>query len=474
MFYGYNISFSIAAIIVISILLTVISLQYSSTNLVNNRYKFFLISAFVMIALDVFTVFTNGIAKDMPSIVSQILNGLYFFSGGTVAILYLYYVISVAFKDTKKESRKKLYLANLIILGIFAITLVINNWLGFYYYIDPDKGYSHGPVYILVNLVTIIYVIESLIIMIIKRKRFNARQMISTILFYTSFFLSFALQLIFFKDILLSDLGVAIGALFVFFSIETPDYMKLMQTLNELNELKASLEIQVENRTHELDEEKRSYEELTLETLSSLASVIDAKDHYTNGHSFRVAAYSKGIAEQLGLSYQECEQIYFAGLIHDVGKIGINEAILTKPGKLDEKEYAIIKSHSVLGGDILRGIKEFPVFEHVARSHHERYDGKGYPDKLEGERIPLQARIVAVADTFDAMTSNRSYRNALDDDTALNELIDNKGSQFDPKIVNAFLKLCSTFDDSIRNHIDELSQGIDTNKPIKEVLNNEI
>lgn len=469
MFYGYNISFSIAALIVITILLTVISIQYSSTNLVSKRYKFFLISAFVMVSLDILTVYTNAVAKDISVIFAQILNGIYFFSGGVVAILYLYYVVSVAFVDTSKKVRKMIYLANVIVLAIFALTLFLNNWLGFYYYFDNNYVYSHGPVYILVNFVTIIYVIETVVIMIIKRKRFNIRQMISTILFYTSFFASFALQLAFFNDVLLSDLGVALGALIVLFSIETPDYIKLMYTLNELNELKASLEIQVENRTHELDEEKKSYEELTLETLSSLASVIDAKDHYTNGHSFRVAAYSKGIAEKLGLSYQECEQIYFAGLIHDVGKIGINEAILTKPGKLDDKEYAIIKSHSILGGDILKGIKEFPVFENVARSHHERYDGTGYPDKLEGENIPLPARIVAVADTFDAMTSDRSYRMALDDEVAIKELIDNKGSQFDPFIVDAFIKLYNSFDDSIRNHIDDISQGIDTSKPLSSI-----
>ena len=238
--------------------------------------------------------------------------------------------------------------------------------------------------------------------------------------------------------------------------------------MQELNELKASLEIQVENRTHELDKEKKSYEELTLETLASLANVIDAKDHYTNGHSFRVAAYSKGIAEELGLSRQECEQIYFAGLIHDVGKIGINEAILTKPGKLDPREYEIIKAHPALGGDILKGIKEFPIFEAVARSHHERYDGGGYPDKLGGFDIPLEARIVAVADAYDAMTSDRSYRKALSDEAAIKELKRCRGSQFDPAPLDAFLALIEKYDDSIKNHIDELARDIDKRNTLGE------
>ena len=455
-FYGYNISFSVVALIVMTILLAIISVQYSSTNLVSKRFKFFLISGFVMIALDIFTVFTNGEAKHFPVFISMILNGIYFFSGGVVGIFFLYYIVSVAFKNASEKTKKMLYIVNLAVLGIYALSLILNNWFGFYFYFDEALTYSSGPIYILVNLVTIIYVVETLVIMFIKRKEFNMRQMVSTMIFYAFFFASFIFQLTLFRSTLLSDLGVALGALIVFFSIESPDYIKLMATLNELNELKASLEIQVQMRTKELDEEKQSYEELTLDTLSSLAKVIDAKDHYTNGHSFRVAAYAHGLAKSLGMDAKELEQIYLAGLIHDVGKIGISEIILTKPGKLDFKEYEIIKSHSALGGDILKGIKRFKMFEEVARNHHERYDGNGYPDKLKGEEIPYAARIVMVCDAFDAMTSDRSYRKALSDKVAIQELIDNKGTQFDPALADAFVALCNSFSDSIRNHIDEL------------------
>ena len=457
---GYNISFSVGSIIIVAILLIVISLQYSSTNLVNRKYKLFLIADLAMIALDLVTVATNANASKFPFILSQILNGLYFFSGALVAILFLYYTVSVALVGTKSTFRKKLYIANLVILALYAVTLIVNNWTGFYFYFDQAGTYSHGPAYLLVNAIALLFVVESAVIVAIRWKKFNIRQLIAICLFYASFFITFLLQLFAFPDTLLSDFGTALGALLIFFSIETPDYIKLMATLNELNELKASLEIQVQNRTHELDKEKKSYEELTLETLSSLANVIDAKDHYTNGHSFRVAAYSKGIAEELGLSPTEVERIYFAGLIHDVGKIGINEAILTKPGKLSLEEYQAIQAHSSLGGDILKGIKQFPIFEEVARNHHERFDGRGYPDKLAGERIPFCARIVTVADTFDAMTSDRSYRKALSDEVAIKELIDYKGTQFDPQMVDAFLNLIKKYPDSIRNHIDELSQGV--------------
>lgn len=418
-----------------------------------------------MFALDLITVITNDYAKDIPHLLNMFLNGLYFFSGAVVAIFFLYYCISVAYGTSKSKSRKILSIASLSILGLYGIALLVNNFTGFFFYFDytKDFAYQTGPVYLLVNLLAVLFTIESIVLFIIKRKKFNQKQMVCTMLFFAAFFVAFILQLFIFKRVLLSDFGIAIGALVVFFSIETPDYIKLIRTLNELNELKASLEIQVENRTHELDLEKKSYEELTLETLSSLANVIDAKDHYTNGHSFRVAAYAKGIAEELGLSYQECEHIYFAGLIHDVGKIGIKEEILNKPGKLNDEEYDTIKSHSNLGGDILKGIKEFPIFEKVARNHHERYDGNGYPDKLNGEKIPFEARIVTIADTFDAMTSDRVYRKALSDQKAIDELKKYSGTQFDPKLVEVFLKLYKRYPDSIRNHIDDLSKDIREN-----------
>ena len=454
---NYNISYSIAAIVIGVVLLFIVAVNYSSTNLLSKRFKYFLIAALVMYSLNIATVFTNEYAKNIPMFLNMMFNGLFFFTGSVVAVLFLYYTVSIALKDTAPHKRKILYVANILPLLANFILLFVNNFTGIFFYFNEEFAYSHGPAYLFVNTLAIVYTIESAIIFVIKRKEFNFRQMLSTILFYCLFFGSFLVQLFVFPDILLSDFGVAIGSFIVFFSIETPDYVKLMATLQELNDLKASLEIQVKDRTNELATEKESYEKLTLETLSSLARVIDAKDHYTVGHSFRVAAYAKGMANELGFSKEQAEQIYFAGLIHDVGKIGISETILTKPGKLDPKEFEIIKSHPTLGGDILNGIYEFPIFASVARHHHERYDGTGYPDKLKGDDIPFEARVVAICDSFDAMTSDRSYRKALGDETAIKELIEGKGTQFDPKLVDVFLTLYKRFGDSIRNHVDEIA-----------------
>lgn len=452
---SYNVSYCVAAIIIDVLLIVAVLFHYSSTNLVNRRYRFFLYGSVAMFTLDLVTVFTIDNANSVPPWANVLLNSLYFASGALVGLLFLYYCTSLALKESAPTHRKLVYLINLIVLGVYVLVLVANAPLGFFFSFKPT--YTHGGAYLLVNLLALLYVIEAGILFIWKRRNFNKRQILTTALFFASFFVSFGLQLFVFKDVLLSSFGCALGSLMVFFSLETPDYVKLVATLEELNELKASLEIQVENRTNELHQEKKSYEELTVETLSTLADVIDAKDHYTNGHSFRVAAYSRAIALELGMSGDEAEKIYLAGLIHDVGKIGINETILAKPGKLTEEEFALIKAHSKLGGDILRGIKEFPIFEQVARSHHERYDGLGYPDKLKGEEIPYPARIVSVADTYDAMTSDRSYRKALKDEVALKELRDCSGTQFDPAIVAAFLALCAHYRDSIRGHVSELA-----------------
>ena len=177
------------------------------------------------------------------------------------------------------------------------------------------------------------------------------------------------------------------------------------------------------------------------QTSTALANAIDAKDKYTHGHSVRVAEYSRKIAELAGKNDEECNDIYYAALLHDVGKIGISEAIITKDGKLTDEEYETIKKHSELGSQVLKSITEYPNLSTVARYHHERYDGTGYPDGLKGEEIPEIARIVAVADAYDAMTSNRSYRDAIPQSVVREQFIMNSGTQFDPRFANLMLRL---------------------------------
>ena len=193
--------------------------------------------------------------------------------------------------------------------------------------------------------------------------------------------------------------------------------------------------------TNALLETQKVVKELSVEVMEALAHTIDAKDEYTKGHSIRVAKYSRMIANRMGLPEERCESIYYMGLLHDLGKIGVPNEIINKPGRLTEEEYDIIKTHPGMGSSILGEIKTRPDLVIGARWHHERYDGTGYPDHKKGEEIPLEARIIAVADTYDAMTSNRSYRHYLSQDRVREELEKNIGTQFDGKVARTMIAI---------------------------------
>ena len=178
---------------------------------------------------------------------------------------------------------------------------------------------------------------------------------------------------------------------------------------------------------------------LSVEVMEALAHTIDAKDKYTNGHSSRVAKYSRMIAERMGMKPEECENIYYMGLLHDIGKIGVPNEIINKPSRLTDSEYEVIKGHPGIGFSILKEIKSRSDLAYGALWHHERFDGKGYPEYKTGEEIPKEARIIAIADSYDAMTSNRSYRKYLPQDTVRAEIEKCAGTQFDPDVAKCML-----------------------------------
>ncbi|MBS7009860.1 HD domain-containing phosphohydrolase [Anaerostipes sp.] len=190
-----------------------------------------------------------------------------------------------------------------------------------------------------------------------------------------------------------------------------------------------------------LDEKTRQMETAYIQTMAALANTIDAKDPDTNGHSVRVAYYSGQIAHRLGYTAHDCENVYFIALLHDVGKIGVPDSILKKRDRLTPEEYEMMKSHTTVGAHILKDIKMLPGLCDGTLYHHERYDGNGYPHGLKGTDIPKIGRIISVADTYDAMTATRCYRKGMDPETALQELKNNRGTQFDPEIVDAFLEI---------------------------------
>lgn len=186
--------------------------------------------------------------------------------------------------------------------------------------------------------------------------------------------------------------------------------------------------------------------ELFYKTIKSIAFALDAKDKYTHGHSMRVTLYSLALAKQLNLPDELLEEIETAGLLHDIGKIAIPEKILLKPGKLTDEEFDIIKSHPELGEKLVYSINKLKLISNWLKSHHERYDGRGYPEGLVGEQIPISSRIIAIADTYDAMTSSRSYRTALAHEIAIAEVKRCAGTQFDPQLAELFVGISDEID----------------------------
>jgi putative two-component system response regulator len=244
-----------------------------------------------------------------------------------------------------------------------------------------------------------------------------------------------------------ADVEVAVSCL----AIGAMDYLTKPFHLEEVRARVAqALEkrrLVVENRGYqETLEEKvavqaRRLEELFLASVQSLAEALEVKDPYTRGHSVRVSHYSVMIARELGLDGELLRQIELGGHVHDIGKIGVREDVLNKPGKLTDAEYEHIMTHPVVGWRILAPLLgDTPVALNIVRSHHERFDGRGVPDRLAGEQIPFEARIAAVADSFDAMTSDRPYRpDGMSIEASVAELVRCSGTQFDPKIVTAMV-----------------------------------
>ena len=226
------------------------------------------------------------------------------------------------------------------------------------------------------------------------------------------------------------------------------------------------------------EEEHKNVDRLFTQTARALVNAIDAKDKYTHGHSARVAEYSKKIAELAGKSPRECEEIYYVALLHDVGKIGVPEKIINKDGKLTDEEYSAIKKHAEWGAQILQDITVYPYLSIGAHYHHERFDGRGYPQGLKGTDIPEVARIISVADAYDAMTSSRSYRDPIPQQKVREEFVECSGTQFDPKFANIMIHLIDedtkykmkekdvinqpTIDDVfvVGEHRDDVSTGI--------------
>lgn len=310
--------------------------------------------------------------------------------------------------------------------AVGALLLTLSQFTGLYYTFDENNNYQRADGFLISYLIPVCVLLLNLSV-VLKYFRQIGRLLRTSILLFSIVPLLAAIVQVFVYGVSLINISVV--------GMAVVTYVFSLLDLNETVDRANRRELDI------VREEQQNMHLMFEQTATALANAIDAKDKYTHGHSRRVAEYSVKIAKLAGKTDKECEEIYFAGLLHDVGKIGVKDSIINKDGKLTDEEYAAIKTHPVIGMQILSGISQSPYLSIGAHYHHERYDGRGYPEGLKGEDIPDIARIIAVADAYDAMTSKRSYRDTIPQQLVREEFVKGTGTQFDPNYAGMMLHL---------------------------------
>ncbi len=346
----------------------------------------------------------------------------------TLLVIYgfnMYLVDLYTHEGGMEKAPKRLALAKAgFVIG--ELLIIVSQFTGLYYTFDATNHYQRSHWFIICYVIPMAILCLQLSVVVQYRKKLSRTVVISLFLF-TIFPLVASLAQVFLYGISLTNITI-VGLAVVL-------YILALLDMNETVERANKLEIKY------LKEKNQEANIQFEQTVKALAHAIDAKDQYTHGHSSRVADYSRRIAERSGKSVEECQKIYYAALLHDVGKIGVPDRILNKEGKLTLEEFSAIKQHPKMGEEILESIKQSPWLGIGAHYHHERYDGKGYPDGLKGEEIPDIARIIAVADAYDAMTSKRSYRSVMPQEKVRQQIELGIGTQFDPEYAKIMLDM---------------------------------
>lgn len=313
-----------------------------------------------------------------------------------------------------------------VFFGVGIIFLVFGVLTGIYYTFDENNCYHRNFGLVISYFFPFVILILQISVIIQYYKRI-ARGIRIPLLFFT--FIPFAAVILQFFYYGISFQNIAIVGMAVLL------YIFIILDMNKRVQEVSRLEVQY------LKDEQQNIMTLFAQTSMALANAIDAKDEYTHGHSMRVAEYARKIAQGAGKDEKYCTDVYYAGLLHDVGKIGVPVSIINKVGRLTDEEFAEIKKHPVIGRQILSSITKSPYLSIAANSHHERYDGRGYPEGLKGDDIPEIARIISVADSYDAMTSKRSYRDPIPQQKVREEIVKGAGTQFDPEFAKIMLHL---------------------------------
>ena len=424
----YNIFLEVAVIPLDIVLLCYLFMRYTNPTPVNVAFRRFAFAVTLTNIVDVATAVATSARGYIPNAIHYAFNTADSVLAAISGFLFIYYIYAYSSMDQEDLRRRNLF--NLTLLAIDFILLATNPYTGWVFTYDRYGNYIHNFLFVPVAYgFPILFFIIGSLYMMLHHERYKKSQLITMVLAIMIAAVLFFLQMLYFDDVLITFFIASIGILVVYLSLETPEHERLVQATHELKEAKAR------------ETMLAAQERLSKEVMLALSKAVDAKDHYTNGHSERVAEYAREIAKRMGKSEKEQDEIYELGLLHDIGKIGISEEIINKKGRLTDEEFDEIKKHTIIGWDILKTISEIPWLSKGARWHHERYDGKCYPDGLSGEDIPEEARIICVADCYDAMTSKRSYSEPRKQSEARAEIVRCSGTQFDPAIAKHLLEM---------------------------------
>ena len=435
--FTYNISFEISGAFILIVLLVCTYLQYPEASRGYRAYQNLVAALLIGEIFDIVSAIANSLPAITPLALGTFINIAYLAISAVCQYMLVDYVR--VYSDEDKLSRTMLILDRIVLVPYMALVLTTfaTGWVFNY----STGEYTHGILYCVVYLISVYYMACAIILILHNRHNFTHRQLIFCFTFIAITILGMLLQVTVFPNVLLTYFGASLAALVYLFALETPDYQKLTKTMEDLDYLRKNLQNEVTKQTQLAVERQHHLEELSFQTVQALAHSIDAKDEYTNGHSSRVAEYAAMLAKRLGWPDERVESLRYAATLHDIGKIGVPDNILNKPGRLNDFEYKLIQTHTVVGSDILKNVDSIPMASEIALSHHERWDGKGYPNGLKAEEIPEEARVVGIADAYDAMSSDRVYRIALSKERTREELVSNRGKQFDPEILDVFLAM---------------------------------
>jgi putative nucleotidyltransferase with HDIG domain len=353
-----------------------------------------------------------------------------------------YCIIMLSLRDVWKRWLKLVIIVPLLIQVLLSVSMPLSR---IFVYFDELNRFHSGPFHRLAYFVIAVYIVIMLVSTFHYRHTDIGECMVivgvcALLVFDVLYEALFYVEGVNFD---LSVIAIAIIGYYLYFM--SNDFRRTIQT-NEIKHAK-------------VQEEKT--DQMLQQVVELLAYTIDVKDTKTNGHSWRVAEYARQIAARSGLSEEDCIGVYYGGLLHDIGKIGISESIINKKGNLTAEEYEQIKNHPEYGANILKHVSELPYLEDAARYHHERYDGKGYQKGLAGEEIPRIARIIAVADSYDAMTSRRDYHQPMSQARVRKEIVAGSGTQFDPWYARIMLQMID--EDTAYKMREEAQQDIQSN-----------